>query len=210
MGLAAAYIEYAADTATTSSILAAHTSEEDEPEEENHNERGEDVEQYIPSAARLLVANVGFELAVFGLAPPFDVFGKLVGRGYVSLDGELAVFGLGLIISLLDALKVFGFGCLLETCNADARLGVDDERTEVALLCHTTEVRIAYLARRFATREEIDTEEDANDDEVNPVEIEPTTHTLASTGAWRLGAGFFALWSWFLVYVFFVCHGFNE
>ena len=100
MGLAAAYIEDAADTAATTSILAAHTSEEDEPEEENHNERGEDVEQYIPSAARLLVANVGFELAVFGLAPPFDVFGKLVSRGYVGLDGELAVFGLGLIISL--------------------------------------------------------------------------------------------------------------
>ena len=113
LSLAAAHIEDAADTAATTSVLAAHASEEDEPEEENHDERGKDVEQDVPSTARLLVANIGLELAVFGLAPPFDIFGKLVGRGYVGLDGELTVFGLGLVISLLDALKIFGFGCLL-------------------------------------------------------------------------------------------------
>ena len=70
------------------------------------------------------------------------------------------------------------------------------------------EVRIANLARRFAAREEIDTEEDADNDEINPVEIKPTTHTSATTGSRWLGARLFALGNWFLVYVFFVCHGF--
>ena len=86
LGLAAAYIEDAADATTASSIFAAHATEQDEPEKEDHDERRENVDQNVPSTARLLVAHVGLELAVFSLAPPFDVFSKLVGRGYVGLD----------------------------------------------------------------------------------------------------------------------------
>ncbi len=205
--LAAADVEDAADAATATSVLAAHASEEDEPEEEDHDEGGEDVEEDVPAASGLLVAHIGLELAVLGLAPLLDVFGKLVGRRYVGLDGEFAVLGLCLLEGLLDALEALVLRALFEPGDADAGLGVDHHRAEVAFLRHAAEVGITYLARRFATSEEINAKEDADDDEVDPIEIETSAHAPATTSAWWLGAGLFGLGSGFLVYVFFVCHG---
>ena len=204
--LAAANVEDASNAATAAASLVAHASEQDEPEEKDHDEGREDIDQEVPASARLLITHIGLELTVLGLAPLLDVFGKLVGRRDVGLDGEFAVLGLGLLVGLLDALETFVFGRLLKSSDTDACFGVDDEGAEVALLRHSAEVGVTHFARRFAAGEEIDAEEDADDDKVDPIEIESSSR--ARTGAAvGLGSRLLTFVGGFLVYVFFVCHG---